>query len=139
MPVAADGRAAGRPSVSAPGWVPIPFPLPGRVPTGLFEVQRAEEHLVAADPRQSVGGHATATRITNANEYIEVVAVSRDGKWLFYDSNLAGGSDIFRLSLGGGEPERLTTNVADDFYPSPSPDGKEVVFHSWRSGSRDLS
>ncbi|HEV8195188.1 MAG TPA: protein kinase [Gemmatimonadales bacterium] len=89
-------------------------------------------------PASPGGTGAGMTRITNNNEYIEVVAVSTDGKWLFYDSDLAGNSDIFRLALAGGEPERLTTNAADDFFPSPSPDGKEVAFHSWRSGSRDL-
>ena len=81
---------------------------------------------------------ANATRITNANESIEDMSVSPDGKWLLYDSDLTGNADIFRLSLAGGEPERLTTDPADDFAPFMSPDGKEVAFHSWRSGSRDV-
>jgi Tol biopolymer transport system component/tRNA A-37 threonylcarbamoyl transferase component Bud32 len=80
-----------------------------------------------------------ATRITRANENIEAMNISADGKWLFYDSDLAGNSDIFRLPLSGGDPEQLTTERADDFAPEPSPDGREVVFHSWRGGgSRDL-
>ncbi len=79
-----------------------------------------------------------ATRVTDANEIIEAFNVSPDGKWLVYDSDLAGTSDVFRLALSGGEPERLTTDPADDFSPAISPDGKEVAFHSWRSGNRDL-
>jgi serine/threonine-protein kinase len=81
---------------------------------------------------------ATATRITNANEYIETLSVSPDGKWLLYPSDLTGSSNIFRLPLAGGEPEQLTSGSADDFYPVTSPDGKEVAFHSFRSGSRDV-
>jgi Tol biopolymer transport system component len=82
---------------------------------------------------------AGASRITKANENIEAINISSDGKWLFYDSDLAGNSDIFRLPLSGGDPEQLTTERADDFAPEPSPDGREVVFHSWRGGgSRDL-
>ena len=81
---------------------------------------------------------ATATRITNANEYIETLSVSPDGKWLLYPSDLAGNSDLFRLPLSGGEPQQLTTGPADDFYPVTSPDGKDVAFHSFRSGSRDV-
>jgi dipeptidyl aminopeptidase/acylaminoacyl peptidase len=80
----------------------------------------------------------SATRITNANELIEAMNLSADGKWLYYDSNLSGNVDIFRLPLGGGDPEQLTTDPADDFAPDPSPDGREVAFHSWRGGSRDI-
>jgi serine/threonine-protein kinase len=81
---------------------------------------------------------AAATPVTNANQSIEGMSVSPDGKWLLYDSDLTGNADIFRLSLAGGEPEQLTTDPADDFSPVTSPDGKEVAFHSWRSGSRDV-
>jgi TolB protein len=35
-------------------------------------------------------------------------------------------------------PERLTTDSSDDFFPMPSPDNREVAFHSWRGGSRDI-
>ncbi len=42
------------------------------------------------------------------------------------------------MALPGGTPERLTTDSSDDFFPAPSPDGREVAFHSWRSGSRDI-
>ena len=80
----------------------------------------------------------TATRLTNSNEYIEVFTVSHDGKWLYYDSDLTGNSDIFRISVAGGEPQQLTNDPADDFAPAGSPDGTEFSFHSWRSGSRDV-
>ncbi len=81
---------------------------------------------------------ADATQVTNANESIENIAVSRDGKWLYYDSDLTGNAEIFRVPAGGGEPQRLTNNPADDFAARPSPDGKSFAFHSWRSGSRDI-
>lgn len=38
----------------------------------------------------------------------------------------------------GGDPERLTTNPADDAIPSWSADGKFVAFHSHRNGNRDI-
>jgi len=81
---------------------------------------------------------AAATRITNANETIEALTLSPDGKWLLYDSDLSGNADLFRLPISGGDPEQLTTNRADDFAPDVSPDGREVAFHSWRGGSRDI-
>jgi serine/threonine-protein kinase len=81
---------------------------------------------------------ALATRVTNANEFIESLAISSDGKWLYYDSDLPGNADLFRVPAAGGDPEQLTTDRADDFAPDPSPDGREIAFHSWRSGSRDI-
>jgi serine/threonine-protein kinase len=85
------------------------------------------------------GGTTTdATLIVHGNENIENFRGSADGKWLYYDSDIAGNDEIFRIPVAGGERERLTNNPADDFSPMPSPDGKEFVFHSWRGGSRDI-
>src|SRR2546430_14598114 len=42
------------------------------------------------------------------------------------------------MPVGGGEPEQLTTNPADDFSPNVSPDGRWVAFHSLRYVSRDI-
>ena len=89
-------------------------------------------------PARSGGTTTDATRISNANEYIEQMAVSKDGNWVYYDSNLAGDAELFRIPTNGGEAERLTNNPADDFTPDPSPDGKSFSFHSWRTGSRDI-
>ena len=81
---------------------------------------------------------ASATQLTHGSQSIETVQLSRDGRWLYYDSDLSGNMDLYRMALPGGTPERLTTDSSDDFWPSPSPDGREVAFHSWRGGSRDV-
>jgi Tol biopolymer transport system component len=81
----------------------------------------------------------TATPVTTGSQVVENLRMSRDGKWLVYESSLAGNSDIYRIGIGGnGEPERLTTDPADDFSGDLSPDDREVAFHSWRAGSRDI-
>jgi Tol biopolymer transport system component len=76
--------------------------------------------------------------LTTGDQIIEAVAPSQDGKWLYYDSNVSGTSELYRQRLPVGEPEQLTTDSTDDFSPTPSPNGREIAFHSWRSGSRDL-
>jgi Tol biopolymer transport system component len=81
---------------------------------------------------------ATATQHTHGSQFVEAVDFSSDGRWLYYDSDLSGNSDIYRMALPAGAPERLTSDPADDFFPSPSPNGREVAFHSWRGGSRDI-
>ncbi|HTD60349.1 MAG TPA: protein kinase, partial [Gemmatimonadaceae bacterium] len=79
---------------------------------------------------------AQATQVTHGTQVIEEATTSGDGKWLFYDSNVSGSALLYRMRLPDGEPEQLTSGTAEDFYPSLSPDGREVAFHSWRSGNR---
>ncbi len=79
-----------------------------------------------------------AVQVTRGSQVVEEMRLSADEQWLYYDSNLGGHSDLYRLRLPRGEPERLTADSSDDFAPAPSPDGREVAFHSWRLGSRDV-
>ena len=79
-----------------------------------------------------------ATQVTTGNQTVEQMAISRDGRWLYFDSDRSGNADIYRMRLGGGEPEQLTTDPADDFAPDVSPDGRWVAFHSLRLGTRDI-
>jgi Tol biopolymer transport system component len=79
-----------------------------------------------------------ATQVTTGNQTVEGMTVSPDGRWLYFDSDRSGKADIYRMPPGGGEPERLTTNPADDFSPNVSPDGRWVAFHSLRFGTRDV-
>lgn len=97
-------------------------------------------------PRVNVGsiplsadGIAAAPRAhTFGNQVVESMKVSADGEWLYYDSNLRGNADIYRVRTDGGEPRQLTFDAADDFNPDVSADGREVTFHSLRSGNRDI-
>jgi Tol biopolymer transport system component len=81
---------------------------------------------------------AGATPVTRGNQVIESMRVSHDGRWLVYDSDVLGNANIYRMPLGGGAPEQLTTNTAEEFAPDLSPDGRYVAYHSWRTGTRDI-
>jgi eukaryotic-like serine/threonine-protein kinase len=89
-------------------------------------------------PREPPISIREATPVTAGHQVIEGLALSRDGRWLAFDSNVSGNQDIYRLRLPDGEPEQLTTDPADEFEPSWSPDGKQIVFHAWPRGNRDL-
>ena len=80
----------------------------------------------------------SAVQVTHGSQFVESSLLSRDGRWLYYDSDLSGNMDLYRMALPAGAPERLTSDSSDDFWPAPSPDGREVAFHSWRGGSRDI-
>jgi Tol biopolymer transport system component len=79
-----------------------------------------------------------ATALTTGNQVIEFVRPSRDGRWILYDSNLGGRSHIWRVPIGGGQPEQLTNGPADEFAGDLSPDGRLLAYHSWRTGTRDI-
>jgi len=81
---------------------------------------------------------ATATPVTSGNQIVESIDVSRDERWLAFDSDRNGNQDIFRVPLAGGEPEQLTSDPGDDFQPVFSPDGQEIAFHGFRHGTRDV-
>ena len=45
-----------------------------------------------------------------------------------------GNTDLSIVSASGGEPRRLTSAPGADTSPSFSPDGRQIVFESDRSG-----
>ena len=79
-----------------------------------------------------------AEPVTRGTQVIEGIEVSRDGRWLAFDSDLRGNQDIYRLRLPDGEPERLTDDDAEEFMPTWSPDGSEIAFHGFQGVRRHL-
>ncbi len=77
---------------------------------------------------------------------------SADGRWVVFVSDRSGNWDIWKLDIQqclqarlAGEvgpdvcqPEQLTDNYDDDFFPRWSPDGSKIVFASRRDGERDI-
>ena len=89
-------------------------------------------------PRGDAVSVSQGTAVTTGRQINEGVDVSRDGRWLAFDSDRSGNQDLYKMPLAGGEPEQLTTDPQDDFGPAWSPDGKEIAFHSFRNGNRDI-
>jgi len=106
-----------------------------------YNVYRATGNLWAV-PLPAAGAppvsESRAVPVTQGEQIVESAHVSGDGQWIYYDSNLSGHADLYRVRVTGGEAERLTADSSDDFQAVPSPDGTEVAFHSWRHGSRDI-
>jgi hypothetical protein len=63
---------------------------------------------------------------------------SPDGKWLAFVGQRGGKYELFRVSVTGGEEQRLTSKGAYDDGPDYSPDGKWIYFNSDRSGGWDV-
>jgi Tol biopolymer transport system component len=80
-------------------------------------------------------------RLTVHEGYDDGPDYTSDGKWIWFNSDRAGGWDLWRMpSSGAGEgdakAERMTAEDRDDWFPHPSPDGKWVVFLAYPPGTK---
>jgi Tol biopolymer transport system component len=79
-----------------------------------------------------------ARPVTTGDQTIEEVDVSRDGRWLLFNSDRSGSFQIYKRPTTGGDAIQLTTDTAGAYSASWSPDGNQIAFHSMRTGNRDL-
>jgi len=79
-----------------------------------------------------------ALPVTTGEQIVESVAVSRDGRWIAYGSNISGDVNIFMMPLPEGPAVQVTTDPAFDFVGGWSPDSKSILFYSLRNGTRDI-
>jgi len=74
-----------------------------------------------------------STRITNDPQgNFSPTSLGADA--IAFASSRDGDSEIYRMPVAGGKPQRLTAFHRDDLLPSASPDGKTIAFHSDREG-----
>jgi Tol biopolymer transport system component/tRNA A-37 threonylcarbamoyl transferase component Bud32 len=136
--LASSGMPAGKPSRITAGLNAHAISLSGDGTRLAYSVYTSRANVWAIPiPTDGPISVDRATQITTGNQTVEEFAVSPDGRWLYFDSDRSGNADLCRMSLGGGEPQQLTTDPADDFSPDVSPDGRWVAFHSLRFGTRD--
>ena len=63
---------------------------------------------------------------------------SPDGQSVLYSLTTGANTDLYRMAIGGGQPQRLTDTPGIETAPSYSPDGSQIVFESDRSGTQQL-
>ena len=85
--------------------------------------------------------NAAAVRIASAPEHNEHdPRFSADGRWLYYLSNQSGADQIWRVSVPGGTPERVTDIAGGISGYLPSPSGDRVAVWADRNiACRDLA
>lgn len=77
---------------------------------------------------------ASATMAQETPKWLRKNAISPDGKTIVFCYQ----GDLFTVSSSGGRALQITSNSAYDSDPIWTPDGKEIVFSSYREGSKDI-
>ena len=128
-----------------------PFPVTDKL--GRFETEfvsifsTAAGHLVygpnlGTQAYQMVWFDRKGTRLSALGAAAEYTnpALSPDGRTLAVGiaDQITGKRDIWLFDLVRGTSMRLTFDPADDFNPTWSPDGRQIIFASDRKGNRDL-
>lgn len=75
------------------------------------------------------GGEETA--LTACTGICDDPDYSLDGQWIYFNSDRAGGMQIWRMKPDGSHPEQLTFDEMHNWTPHPSPDGKSVLILSY--------
>ena len=82
---------------------------------------------------------ASAVQITSGNQTVEGVRVSGDGKWLVYDSDLGGNSDIYRVPVSGRRsPSDSRAVPATSIAARSLRTGTSLTYHAFDAGSRQV-
>lgn len=61
-----------------------------------------------------------------------------DGQSIIYSLTTGSNTDLYKLNIGGGAPQQLTSDPTIETAPSFSSDGSQIVFESDRSGTPQL-
>lgn len=65
---------------------------------------------------------------------VQNLSVSANGKWMVFESNQEGQTDIYMAKTNGKNLRNITSSESSDMMPTISGDGKTVVFSSNRDG-----
>ncbi|HEX8710512.1 MAG TPA: hypothetical protein VF730_01480 [Terracidiphilus sp.] len=79
----------------------------------------------------ATGGPETA--LTSGTGLSDDPDFSADGEWIYFNSDRAGGMQIWRMHPDGSHPEQVTFDDKRNWTPHPSPDGKSILILSYGS------
>ena len=76
-------------------------------------------------------------QLTSAGHMDQYLSVPADGRYIVFESNRSGDTEIWRANADGGDVRQLTTG-GGNAKPHVSPEGKWVVYESLRDGLRTI-
>jgi TolB protein len=84
--------------------------------------------------RNSIKGNKEAVLTgIKPGQHVDGCEYSPDGKYIYFNGNLTGTMQIWRMNPDGASMEQMTFDSYNDWFPHISPDGKWIVFISYPS------
>jgi TolB protein len=77
------------------------------------------------------GGKEVALTNIDKGQHVDGCEYSPDGKYIYFNGNLNGTMQIWRIKPDGSGKEQLTFDKYQDWFPHISPDGKWIVLISF--------
>jgi len=128
---AADGSGSASKVVGSP------------IPSMLMDVLPSESGLLTAEQRESGRfdlvawsfGDASRPEVLVGTSYQDMNgAVSPDGRWLAYASDLEGQWEVYVSAIAAGDQARWKASVAGGDHPAWSPEGDELYYRPLEGG-----
>jgi len=86
----------------------------------------------------TMGAHGdNPKQLTSAGHMDQYLSVPADGRYMVFESNRSGDTEIWRANTNGDDMRQLTRG-GDNAKPHVSPDGKWIVYESFRDGLRTI-
>jgi TolB protein len=123
--VAVEGGAPRRITPLTPSY------LHGWSPDGktlVYTGGRANEYDIYSMAADGSGAEAKLTDVKGLDDGPEY---SPDGKYIYFNSVRSGSMQIWRMKPDGADPEQLTNDEWNNWFPHLSPDGQSIVFISF--------
>jgi len=76
------------------------------------------------------------TRLTQGFDHVDGPGFTPDGKWVWFNGERGGGMQLWRMHPDGGALEQMTNDDRTNWFPHPSPNGKSVVYVSYKPGTK---
>lgn len=78
------------------------------------------------------GGEETC--LTSGFEHCDGPDYTPDGEWIWFNGQCEGRMQLWRMRPDGGALEQMTADERVNWFPHPSPDGKQVLYLAYENG-----